>query len=115
VSAIEVIGARRADGRPLVAYVVFNFAVGGLENGFANLVNRIPANRYRHVVVSLTDASSEFARQVGRDDVAVYALHKPAGDAWRVYPQLRRLFADLEPGDTGTRLRRTCLEVSNDA
>ena len=32
------------DSRPLIAHVVFRFAVGGLENGLVNLINRMPSN-----------------------------------------------------------------------
>jgi hypothetical protein len=30
------------DPRPLVAHVVYQFDVGGLENGLTNLLNRMP-------------------------------------------------------------------------
>ena len=38
---------------PLVAHVVFRFDYGGLENGIVNLVNRMPADRYRHAIIAL--------------------------------------------------------------
>ena len=36
-----------ADSRALVVHVLYRFAVGGLENGVVNLVNRLPAERWR--------------------------------------------------------------------
>ena len=46
------------DPRPLVIHVVYSFDVGGLENGIVNLINRMPADRFRHMIVALTDRKS---------------------------------------------------------
>ena len=43
-----------SDTRPLVMHLVYSFDVGGLENGVANLINHMPAERFRHAVVALT-------------------------------------------------------------
>jgi sugar transferase (PEP-CTERM/EpsH1 system associated) len=86
-------GDRRA---PLIVHVIFRLDVGGLENGLANLINRIPASRYRHAVVSLTDFSA-FRERIRRDDVPVYALHKPAGNSPATLLRLWRLFRRLRP------------------
>ena len=53
----------RKDSPPLVAHVVHRLAVGGLENGVVNLINRLPVERFRHAVVCLTDATA-FARRI---------------------------------------------------
>src|SRR5262245_27027970 len=58
-------GAGRA--APLIAHVIYRLDVGGLENGLVNLINRIPADRFRHAIVCLTDYS-EFSRRIRRDD-----------------------------------------------
>jgi hypothetical protein len=34
--------------------VVHRFDVGGLENGVVNLINCMPANAYRHVIIART-------------------------------------------------------------
>ena len=47
------------DTRPLIAHVVYRFAVGGLENGVVNLINQMDARRWRHLVVSLTAEPSK--------------------------------------------------------
>jgi sugar transferase (PEP-CTERM/EpsH1 system associated) len=91
------------DGRPLVAHVVYRFAVGGLENGVVNLVNRLPHDRWRHVVVSLTTVDPAFARRILRPDVECIALHKPPGQGWRMWPQLYRVFRELRPAVVHTR------------
>ena len=89
--------------RPLIAHVVYSFAIGGLENGVVNLINRMPARAYRHAVIALTDVSAEFARRIEREDVQMYALHKPAGHGWSIYPQLYRLFRKIAPAIVHTR------------
>lgn len=89
--------------RPLVLHVVYSFAVGGLENGIVNLVNRLPAERFRHAVVALTDVSPNFAARIGRDDVAYESLHKPPGHLFRLYPRLHRLFRRYRPAIVHTR------------
>ena len=35
---------------PLIVHVIHRLAVGGLENGLVNLINRMPADRYRHAM-----------------------------------------------------------------
>lgn len=91
------------DPRPLVMHVVFRFAIGGLENGVVNLINRMPRERWRHAVVALTDISPAFRQRVQRDDVLYFALGKPPGHGVRVYPQLFRLFRDRRPAIVHTR------------
>lgn len=96
--AKEMAMARAAAGdpRPLVAHVVYRFAIGGLENGVVNLINRMPPEAYRHVVISLTDIT-DFRHRVTRDDVEFIALDKPPGHALWIYPRLYRLFRELRP------------------
>ena len=43
----EAMDAAVADGRPLIAHLVFRFDYGGLENGIVNLVNGLPAGAFR--------------------------------------------------------------------
>jgi sugar transferase (PEP-CTERM/EpsH1 system associated) len=88
---------------PLIVHVVYRFAVGGLENGLVNLVNRLPADAWRHTIVSLTDIDPQFARRIGRRDVQILALGKGAGHAFRLYPALYRLFRQYRPAIVHTR------------
>jgi sugar transferase (PEP-CTERM/EpsH1 system associated) len=91
-----------ADTRPLIAHVVYRFDVGGLENGVVNLLNRMPVERYRHAVVSLTDATA-FRRRVLRDDVEFIDMHKAPGHGVKLFPRLYRLFRRLDPAIVHTR------------
>lgn len=99
----------RDDPRPLIAHVIYRLQVGGLENGVVNLVNQMPAERYRHAVVCLSEAT-EFRERIERKDVAVYEIHKQAGNDPRSWRRLHRLFRDIRPTLVHTR-NIGCLEA----
>jgi sugar transferase (PEP-CTERM/EpsH1 system associated) len=88
---------------PLIVHVVYAFSVGGLENGLVNLLNRMPAQRWRHAVLSLTRVSGAFAERVQRSDVEFIELDKRPGHLVRDYPRLHRLFRRLQPALVHTR------------
>jgi len=85
-----------ASAPPLIAHVIHHLWIGGLENGLINLINRIPEERYRHVIVCMDDFS-DFRDRLQRDDVDVIAIHKKAGRdpaaKWRLF----KLFRELKP------------------
>lgn len=84
------------DPRPLIAHVVYRFDTGGLENGVVNLINHMPADRYRHAVIALTEVT-DFRKRIQRDDVQFFSLRKPPGQTFWIFPQLFRLFRQLRP------------------
>jgi sugar transferase (PEP-CTERM/EpsH1 system associated) len=88
--------------RPLIAHVIHSLAVGGLENGLVNLINHLPRDRYRHVVICLT-GYTEFRNRIRNPDVAVYALHKRPGKDFRIFVELWRLLHRLRPDIVHTR------------
>jgi len=91
------------DSKPLIAHVVYRFAVGGLENGIVNLINHLPRERWRHAIVSLTDVSDEFTQRITRSDVSYIALGKKPGHLIGYYPRLLRVFRELRPAVVHTR------------
>lgn len=88
---------------PLIVHVVYRFGIGGLENGIVNLINRMPARRWRHAIVALTESSTEYAKRIHRSDVRCIALGKKHGHLVRDYPRLYRLFKELGPAIVHTR------------
>ena len=84
------------DQRPLVAHVMYRFDTGGLENGIVNLINHMPADRYRHAVIALTEVT-DFHKRIQRDDVQFISLNKSPGHGFWLYPRLYRLFRKLRP------------------
>ncbi len=87
---------------PLIVHVIFHLAVGGLENGLVNLVNRIPRGSYRHAIICLTDYT-DFRNRIRNPDVDVYILNKRPGKDWRLYTNIWRLFRRLRPDIVHTR------------
>jgi len=87
---------KKSVSRPLIAHVIHRLQVGGLENGLVNLVNNLPRQKYRHVIICLTE-SSDFEKRIKNKDVQVYALHKKAGKDLLVYYRLWKLFRKIKP------------------
>lgn len=81
---------------PLVVHVIHRLAVGGLENGLVNLVNRMPVERYRHAIVCLTDAT-DFAARITRTGVPIVELHKPPGTSIAIHGRFHAIFRRMRP------------------
>ena len=90
------------DPRPLVAHVMYRFDTGGLENGIVNLINHMPADRYRHAVIALTEVT-DFRRRIQRDDVQYISLQKSPGHGIWLYPRLFQRFRKLSQAIVHTR------------
>lgn len=79
-----------------LAHVVYSFDVGGLENVLVQLINRLPRNKYQHLLISLTGLG-ECARRIDAPNVEMIALNKGPGHAVPLYPGLFRLFRSIRP------------------
>lgn len=88
---------------PLIAHILYRFNIGGLENGVVNLLNHIPADRFRHVVIAIEGVDPAFRERVLRSDVEFVSLKKPPGHGVRVYPRLYKLLKRLRPAIVHTR------------
>jgi sugar transferase (PEP-CTERM/EpsH1 system associated) len=84
------------DKRPLIVHLVYRLDFGGLETLLVECVNNLPADRYRHAVVCLTDYTV-FAKKIRDPNVALYALHKPPGLGLSTHLKLWRLLRKLKP------------------
>lgn len=87
---------------PLVAHIIYRLDYGGLENGLVNIINNLPADRYRHVIICLT-TYSDFRKRIKRDDVEVYALNKKEGKDVACYGRMWKLLRKLSPEIVHTR------------
>ena len=87
---------------PLIIHVIQHLITGGLENGLVNLINLMPADRYRHAIVCISHYS-DFKERIQRDDVPVIALHKREGHDLRVYGKFWRVLREMEPMIVHTR------------
>ena len=86
----------------LIAHVIHRLDYGGLENGLVNLVNSLPADRYRHAIVCLA-GSTEFRRRIRRNDVAVLSVDKREGKDLPAYGRMWRTLRRLAPDVVHTR------------
>ena len=81
---------------PLVVHLIYRLDCGGLENLLVERINRMAPQCYRHAIVCLTGYTA-FARRIGRPDVTLHALDKPAGAAPGTHLHLWRLLRRLQP------------------
>jgi sugar transferase (PEP-CTERM/EpsH1 system associated) len=86
----------------LIAHVIHRLDYGGLENGLVNLVNNLPAERFRHAIVCLA-GSTDFRRRIRRDDVPVLSIDKREGKDPRAYQRMWQTLRRLAPDVVHTR------------
>ncbi len=87
---------------PLIAHIIHRLAIGGLENGLVNLINQMPATRYRHAIICMTEYT-DFSQRIQRSDVTLHALQKREGNDIAIHGRLWRLLRQLQPAIVHTR------------
>jgi len=87
---------------PLIVHIIYRLGIGGLENGLVNLINRMPAERYRHAIICLTD-STEFSKRIQRAGVSVHEIHKKPGHDPESFVKVYQLLKQLKPAIVHTR------------
>lgn len=78
---------------PLVAHVIYKLGVGGLENGLINLINQMPVDKYRHMIICLK-GSTEFRKRLQRTDVKIIDLEKKDGQDWGSFISLYKILKE---------------------
>ncbi|MFZ6748694.1 TIGR03088 family PEP-CTERM/XrtA system glycosyltransferase [Undibacterium sp. Ren11W] len=81
---------------PLVVHLIYKLDFGGLETLLVDSVNRMPAEKYRHAIVCLTDYT-EFSKKITRSDVAIFALNKRPGLGLETHLNIWKLLRKLRP------------------
>lgn len=79
-----------------VGHVLHRFAIGGLENGIVNLINRLDHETYRHSIVCVDDYDPKYIARLARDDIGLYTLGKRQGNDPRVWWRAFKLFRELQ-------------------
>ncbi len=85
----------------LIAHVIYHFGMGGLENGLVNLINRLPADKYRHVVICMT-GHDHFKERLNKT-VDIYDMNKKPGKDPLVYYRLWKALRKIKPDIVHTR------------
>ncbi|MEH6813780.1 MAG: TIGR03088 family PEP-CTERM/XrtA system glycosyltransferase [Motiliproteus sp.] len=89
--------------RPIhITHIVYHFGTGGLENGIVNLINHLPADRYRHSIVCLAGFDSEFVKRV-KQPIHIESIDKAPGSDWKYYWPMWRVLRRLKPDVVHTR------------
>jgi sugar transferase (PEP-CTERM/EpsH1 system associated) len=81
---------------PLVVHLIYRLDFGGLEMLLVECINRMPAEKYRHAIICLTDYT-DFSQKITRPGVEIFSLHKPPGLAPATHLRLWRLLHRLQP------------------
>ena len=100
--------ARRTGPAPLIAHLIYQMGIGGLENGLINLINQTPSGRYRHVIVCLKD-QTDFCGRIKVSGIEIICLNKREGKDWSHYFRLLRVLKRLRPVLIHTR-NLACIE-----
>lgn len=82
--------------QPLVVHLIYRLDFGGLETLLVDCINHMPTDQYRHAVICLTDYT-DFSQKITRDNVQLFALHKPAGLGLQTHWALWKLLRQLRP------------------
>lgn len=92
----------KSERAPLIAHVIHRLDYGGLENGLVNLVNSIPAERYRQAIVCLS-GYTDFGKRIRASGVQIYSVDKRPGKDPRAYFRLWKMLRRLGPTIVHTR------------
>jgi len=79
-----------------ILHLVYRFDIGGLETVLVNLINSLPEQSFKHIIVSLTNANQDFIKNL-QQKVEIIELCKPPGNSIRIYRQLWELFQHYKP------------------
>ena len=88
---------------PLILHVLHALHIGGMENGLVNLVNHLPADRFRHAIVCVEDFSPAFRARITRPDIEVIALNRSRIGVWALRRALYTLCRTRRPALVHTR------------
>lgn len=91
------------DPRPLILHVLHALHIGGMENGLVNLVNHLPASRFRHAIACIEDYSPAFAARITQAGVPLLALHRSRVGVWAMRGALFSLIRRVHPALVHTR------------
>ena len=87
---------------PLIAHVIYRLGTGGLENGLINLINQMPSDKYRHIIICLKGSTS-FRERLQRQDVEIVDLKKQEGQDWNSFLSFYRIIKQYQVDIVHTR------------
>jgi sugar transferase (PEP-CTERM/EpsH1 system associated) len=86
----------------VICHIIHRLDFGGLENGLVNLINHMPPEAFRHVILSLKPPT-DFQRRIRNPATTVLCLDKREGKDPLAYSRAWRLLRNLRPDIVHTR------------
>jgi len=86
-----------------ILHVVDSVAVGGLQNGLANLIERMDAERFQHVICAMRPVGTTNAQQFSASRARVMSLSKQESEARFQIQALARTIRQVKPDIVHTR------------
>lgn len=81
--------------KPVIVHLIYRLDIGGLERVMLNCINQMQGEKFKHVIVSLTNANN-FAQS--KDNlIDVYCLGKKEGSDLGVHLKLFKLLREIKP------------------
>ena len=87
---------------PLVVHLNHQRSVGGVENGLVNLIEHMPLERYRHVIICIEN-DANFQERIKTQIVEIITLSKRHGKDRAHYMRLYQILKRLRPSLIHTR------------
>lgn len=89
--------------RPItICHIILRLDFGGLENGLVMLLNHLPEDRYRHILVCL-ERATDFQNRIRRGNVTIHEIGKKPGKDLSAYWKVWRLLRAQRPDIVHTR------------
>ncbi len=79
-----------------IVHIIYRMDIGGLETVLVEFINRCPEEKYKHIIVSLTEIT-HFSNRITNDNVQLIALHKRPGKDFRVFFKILFLLLKKRP------------------
>ncbi|WP_394751994.1 TIGR03088 family PEP-CTERM/XrtA system glycosyltransferase [Crenothrix sp.] len=80
-----------------VLHLLYCFDIGGLETVMVNLINTLPNEQFKHVIISLTVANPKMVASLKAKNIEIIELHKSPGNDLKIHYRLWRLFRHHQP------------------
>ncbi len=84
-------------------HVLDRFGVGGLENGMVNLINRLPAGDYHHIIVALTACDRGYLERLESSNFECHDINKRPGHDFHAWRRIFELIRQVRPDVLHTR------------
>jgi sugar transferase (PEP-CTERM/EpsH1 system associated) len=82
--------------RPLIVHILYQFDIGGLETVLVNMLNTMSKDHFKHIIISLTDAS-DFTQRIKNQDVEIKCLFKKPGKDPIIHFKIWKILRELSP------------------